>query len=193
AVSDGHSLTTLIAPPATPGNFALNIFSDAQVDLSWSDVQNEDGYMIYFATAQAGIYEVLGQVGADENTYSHLLDIPGTVYYYKVSAFNATGSSGLTAPLNPLPLTPTGFTAVAVAGGIINLNWNAVGSAEGYRIYRQIQGQPSFVELTTTAADVTTYQDTGLAGFVLHYYKIASYNAFGESPLSSLVYALALP
>lgn len=57
----------------------------------------------------------------------------------------------------PAPAVPQGLSAVARAGGRIDLLWKAVTGATGYRLYRRAVAETDFVLLTTQTA--TGYND----------------------------------
>jgi len=73
--------------------------------------------------------------------------IAGT-YYYRVSAINENGET--------LVSTETSFTLGAPGG--INVNWNKVAGATGYKIYGRTTGAQ---QLIATVGDVATYLDGG--------------------------------
>jgi hypothetical protein len=80
--------------------------------------------------------------------------VASTTYYYRVSAINATGES--------LASTETSLATSAAAPGThsMNVNWNAVSGATGYKVYGRTTGAE---QLIATVGAVTTYLDTGVA------------------------------
>ena len=95
ANSSTENVTTLAgAPPAPSGLSASDGTSTTQVDVSWDDVANETGYVIWRHTADAfGSATAIGTNAADDTTYSDTDVAPLDVYYYWVTATNAIGSS----------------------------------------------------------------------------------------------------
>src|SRR5215475_7440640 len=92
------------------------------------------------------------------------------------------GTAAADPPLN----APSSLTAVAVSSTQINLNWVDTNTREtGYSIERSLNATTGFVEIATTAADATTYQNTGLTASTLYYYQV---RAFGQkySPYSNV-------
>ena len=56
---------------------------------------------------------------------------------------------------------PFNLTAVAKAAGSVELNWEAVEAASGYKLYRQAFDETEMTELTTiSSAEVTSFSDT---------------------------------
>jgi len=93
-----------------------------------------------------------------------------------------------TAPPPPtVPGAPSGLSANASAGAV-SLRWTAPaadGGAQvtGYRIYR---GTASGAEVfTAQVANVTTYQDSGLANGVAYFYRVSAVNSVGEGAPSN--------
>lgn len=95
--------------------------------------------------------------------------------------------SQLPAPITPIPIrptAPTGLTATAVSATQINLAWQDNSTNEyGFRIYR------NGALIHTTSANVTTYQDTGLACGMGYSYYVLAYNNVGESATSNVAAA----
>jgi regulation of enolase protein 1 (concanavalin A-like superfamily) len=95
--------------------------------------------------------------------------------YATFSNINVTGTLGVAAPTyNDLP-TPTGFTAVPVAGAsnAIQLTWSKVAPALAYAIDRSSDGV-NFTSLGSIASVFTTFTDLNLFGSMRYYYRIAT-------------------
>ena len=73
------------------------------------------------------------------------------------------------------PPVPTGLTAVANGDNRIDLSWNAVTGATGYRIYRGLGTCPGtgFVQIAESSA--TDYSDTTVSGGQSYVYRVSSY------------------
>ena len=68
---------------------------------------------------------------------------------------------------------PSGLLATATSESRIHLAWQDNSSNEiEFRVQRQIDGLSDWVEIGTTAANVTTYTDTGLAPTTTYGYRI---------------------
>jgi hypothetical protein len=79
------------------------------------------------------------------------------------------------------PAAPTGFTATATSESQINLAWTDNATNEnGYKIERSLDNS-TWSALTTTAANVQTYSNTGLSASTLYYYRISATNGSGDS------------
>ncbi len=107
---------------------------------------------------------------------------------YNVATFNnvtVTGNLGSTTPpSNGLP-APTGVNVVRGTGADLTINWNDQASETGYRVERSIDGVV-FTTAGTTAANVTTYTDTGLTGTMRYFYRVLALSASGASVPSAI-------
>jgi len=75
------------------------------------------------------------------------------------------------------PATPTGFTGSGQDRTTI-MYWNAVADATGYRVYKQAADGSWFSRFDTTTTGVF---EPGLTNCVTYRYRVAAYNAVGES------------
>ena len=79
------------------------------------------------------------------------------------------------------PAAPTGLSAAALSGSAVRLTWTDNSDDEtGFRIERSVGGG-SFSLIHTTAAGVTTFDDTGLAPGTTYLYRVLAANANGNS------------
>ncbi len=108
-----------------------------------------------------------------------------------LDAVGATGSIGnfnwlRIALVAQTPAAPTNLVATAVSASQINLRWTDNASNEtGFEIERSLDAA-SFARIATVGANVTTYQNTGLAKNRRYYYRVRAYNAAGASPYSNV-------
>jgi uncharacterized repeat protein (TIGR03803 family) len=181
-VSLGGSDTT---PPTVPTGLTASTVSSSQIDLSWtasSDTVGVTGYKIYRGGA------LIGTVSG--TTYSDTGLSASTAYSYKVAAFDAVGNSSaqssavsattLAGSDTTPPTVPTGLTASAISSSQIDLSWTASTDTlgvSGYKIYR---GGTQIGTSTTT-----TYSDSGLAASTTYNYKVAAYDAAGNTSAKS--------
>lgn len=184
------STTNVVPPPPTaPTTLSLTIVSGSQINLSWTDNStNETGFRIERCSgASCSSFAEIATTGANATSYSNTGLTPGTSYTYRVRAYNTGGTSAYTnvssATTPTLPAAPTGLTATAASTSQINLTWvdNATDET-GFRIERcSGLNCTSYAEITTVAANVTSYPNTGLASGTYYSYRVRAYSAAGNS------------
>jgi lysophospholipase L1-like esterase/fibronectin type 3 domain-containing protein len=114
------------------------------------------------------------------------------------NGFIRTGSSGLPSGGNAAwdtnywvdvvfvpaaPGGPAGVTATAVSTSRIDVSWDPVANATGYRIERS-SNAADWSTLGSVAGNVTSYSDTGLAPATTYYYRVFALANGIESPPS---------
>jgi len=94
---------------------------------------------------------------------------------------NVTSDHTVAVSFAKIPMTPTNLTATP-GNGRVTLSWTASLGAASYSIYR---GTTSYGQSATPiAAGITgtTYVSTGLTNGTTYYYRVAAFNASGNSP-----------
>jgi hypothetical protein len=92
------------------------------------------------------------------------------------------------------PVAPSNPSASFAPVAQINLSWTDNSNNEsGFRIERKIGAAGSYNPLTTVGPNVTNYNDSGLTEATTYSYRMAAYNAQGDSMYSSEVNATTLP
>jgi peptidyl-Asp metalloendopeptidase len=88
--------------PATPTGLVSSGVTTTQATFNWTDVAtNETGYYVYRSFDNVN-FSLRATLGANATTYTDIALSPGTVYYYRVVAFNSLGSS---TPSNTVAIT----------------------------------------------------------------------------------------
>ncbi|MDW3652001.1 MAG: endonuclease [Bacteroidia bacterium] len=78
-------------PPASPANIALTA-TTSDLSLSWDDVTNEDGYIVYRSSDNLN-FSQLASLASNATSYTDNSITLLTTYYYYLVAFNADGNS----------------------------------------------------------------------------------------------------
>lgn len=98
------------------------------------------------------------------------------------------GGGGGTPPPAPIA-APSSLVALAVSSSQINLSWtNNATNQTGFTILRSLDGV-AYATAGTAAANVTSFQDTGLFPLTTYWYKITATNASTSSPTSNVASA----
>jgi chitodextrinase len=181
--SDLEDDTTL---PTVPTGLTAIAVSSTQINLSWTastDNVGVTGYRIYRDGSQ--ITTTAG------TSYQDTGRSPSTTYTYRVAAYDAAGNASgqstqasattSAAPDTQSPTAPKSLKATVISSTQINLSWSAstddLGVA-GYKIYL------NNIQIGTTAN--TSYQSTGLNPNTSYSYRVAAYDAAGNTSAKSL-------
>ena len=198
APSPVTSATTLDYIPVAPSTMVASPASATQINLTWmDDAHNETGFKVYISND--GIeFSLLATLAANVTAYPSAGLNPATAYYYRVTAFNATGESAPSnvasaTTLDVPPAAVSGLTATAVSSNRVNLIWTDNANNEsGFLISRSTDGV-NFAPLATVGANATGYSDTGLAASTTYYYLVRATNSAGYSAYSGPVSAATGP
>jgi len=178
--------------PSPPSKVLAKAMSSSSITVSWSSVSLATGYNVFCSTSTSDKYTKLE--GTTSTSYTNTGLSSGTVYYYKVSAYNNGGESSLSPHtyVVTIPGTPSHISATATPFGDITVSWSSVFGATGYNVYRDtdIEGTYSNKAGTTTSL---SYTNTGLSLGTTYYYKISAYNSSGEGSLSAATSPLGPP
>ena len=88
--------------------------------------------------------------------------------------------------LPPPPGAPTRLKAAAVSPFRIDLSWrDNSDEEEGFRVQRRVEGSSQWIDIGTTAANVTTYSDTGLEPTTSYRYRVRAYRNIVASAFSN--------
>lgn len=105
--------------PAAPTNLDATATSFTDLLLTWTDNSGiEDGFRVYRSLTGAGMFTLIGDVGADITQFTDPNVIPGVGYDYRVVAYNINGESAPAELVNETtpypPTTATGGPPVPV-------------------------------------------------------------------------------
>jgi hypothetical protein len=189
--------------PAAPTGLTAAAVSSSQINLAWTDnANNETGFKIERCQgAGCSNFAQIATTGANVTTFSNTGLTASTSYSYRVRATNLGGdsaysntASATTPATSTVPAAPTNLTATAVSISQINLSWTDNANNEtGFAIER-CQGSTctNFVQIATTAANVTSFSNTGLARNTRYRYRVRAFNAVGNSGYSNIATARTL-
>jgi hypothetical protein len=181
--------------PAAPTGLSATAVSSSQINLAWTDnASNETGFRIERSTDGVGFSEI-GVVGANVMTYASTALSAATPYWYRVRAYNATGSSAfvgptststMAAPQLQAPAAPTNLGATRQPNRI-SLTWTDSSNNEtGFSIERSPDGKV-FSQIATVAQNIRTYVDTSPGSDKFVHYRVRAFNQAGNSAYSNVL------
>ncbi|MCX6117757.1 MAG: fibronectin type III domain-containing protein [Proteobacteria bacterium] len=205
AASSAISATTDTSP-ATPTSFTATASTSlyTTIDLSWNDMTGDaGGYKIAYqsgASAPANCNAGTTTTAAANATSKSITGLSGaTQYSFIICTVNGTSTQSAassSASATTIPLTPTGFAAVANATTPttqIDLSWaDMAGDTGGYKIaFRSGASAPADCDSDTTstaAANATSQTVTGLSIATQYTFIICTVNSVSgkSAPASSI-------
>ncbi len=171
----------------TPSGLVAATQSTSQINLSWIDnATNETGFRVDRSLDGVN-WTTIATLGSNSTSFSALDLTAGTNYAFRVSAFNVTSVSDFSNVVTTatLALAPANLTATAISSSRIDLAWSDVGGETGYKIERSTDGI-NWTQIATTAANVTSYSNTGLNSATTYSYRVKANNAGGDSAPSNV-------
>ena len=195
------SLTTI---PASPSVNSASGVTNTAFTANWNSTTGATGYRLDVSTSSTFASFVSGYQDLDAGNVT-ARSVSGlavnTPYYYRVRAYNGTGTSGnsgtmsVTTLPNP-PSAPTANAATSVAANSFTANWSSASGATGYRL--------DVSTSSTFASFVSGYQDldvgnvlsqgvSGLNAGTTYYYRVRAYNTGGASGNSGTITIVTVP
>jgi fibronectin type 3 domain-containing protein len=177
-----------IPKPSTPQGLAAQPISASANMLRFNAVVGATSYIIYSGST-ASVQNPLDTISDTTFTHSGLIAL--TTYYYVVAAANASGVSARSAtvsamPLQIIPTTPSGVTAMATGATSVAVAFSAVSNATSYAIYRTTQGATQAQKAGSVT--VPAFNDTGLTPQTAYGYSVSALVGTSASPMSAVVW-----
>jgi hypothetical protein len=132
--------------------------------------------------SDSGFWQPIGAaqtIAMNSTAYGGLAAAGGATNAPATTVFsNPFGNSVFT----PTPVAPTGFAASAYATNALTLNWTDNATNEtGFSIEVSTNAGLAWNIITTTAAGVTSFTNSGLSAGTAYYYRLAAINSAGLS------------
>lgn len=193
----GNDSSAITAVPAAPGWVTAVSLDPFSMQLDWEAVPAADGYEVwirYGASDVTADWDRIAIVYQGTSLFNDAMNI-GKTYGFKVVAFNGQGRSPdsplavLTTPID-LPAAPLNTQVVGVTPDSVEISWFDQAELEiGFIIQRQdvpVMGNfyevariPSQTEGGATGGNA--WIDTSVLSGMSYNYRVAAYNAIGQS------------
>jgi len=185
--------------PLSPANGLTGVSTSPT--FSWNSSAGATSYRLQVSTSSSFTSLVLDQGGIAGTSYQVGALSYNTVYYWRVSAANASGTSAysgtwffstvMTPPAPPV-LTSPGDGAPGVSTTPV-FTWNPSAGASSYHL--QVSTSSSFIGLIVDQAGITatSYSSAILSSNTVHYWRVNASNAGGASGYSSTRSFTTLP
>ncbi|MGA1820128.1 MAG: fibronectin type III domain-containing protein [Thermoplasmatota archaeon] len=188
-MSELHSLE-FYRPPSAPRNLGL-LHEGPVINISWDPPTSFGGSPISNYSLEkeweGGSSSVTLEARMDDNFYHDSEFEKGTVYSYRISAFNGYHwGPSIDGAITPITESSPPRNLWAISGsGYALLHWDPPidlggSGVAGYHIYRGIsRGNETL--MTTLAGTNTTFNDTSVANGLFYTYYVRCANGFGVS------------
>ncbi|MHB9130644.1 MAG: fibronectin type III domain-containing protein [Armatimonadota bacterium] len=183
---------TVTTTPPPPTGLTAQGTSDTQITVDWDAVPGITQYLLQSSTDGIAWTPDPGLEVNNTTQYKYNNMNPNTLYYFRVAAKNATGTSDYSAPVSALtgPARPTGLTVQAIGTTTMQVDWNDIMGESQYQIQRRTDQEawPSDFDITaptgnyTTPANVNFYVDASdLQVNTTYYYRVRAINTSGAT------------
>lgn len=191
----GDTSLPMGGPPDTPVATAASSVSTTSFSANWGAATGATKYYLdvsisnTFATFVTGFNDLdVGNVV----TYSVTGLTPGVTYYYRVRAYNASGTSSSSNTITAISTitAPVASAATSVLQDCFNANWAASTGATGY--YLDVSVSNVFATFVTgynnkNVGNVTTSPVTGLTSGTTYYYRVRGFSSSTTSGNSNMI------
>jgi endonuclease/exonuclease/phosphatase family metal-dependent hydrolase len=191
-LTEQSASTPAAGAPSAPTNLILTGVSATQVDLSWTDTSaTETGFKVERKTGAGGTYAEIVDLGANVTSYSDTAVTGGNSYFYRVKAYNVSGSSAYCpeqsiTTASGLPLAPSNLSLLAVSGRQVDVQWTDNSNNETtFRIERKTGAAGTYLEIGFVGPDVTRYKDVLTSPNTTYFYRVRARNVAGNSAYTS--------
>jgi len=197
---NSNTIIVLTVPAAPVATAATSVISTS-FDANWISSTGATGYYLDVATDNGFTNFVSGYNNLNVNnvnTYSVNGLTASTTYYYRLRAYNTSGTSvnSNTIIVLTVPGAPVATAATSITGTGFDANWNSSTGATGY--YLDVATDNGFTTFVSgynnlNVNNVDTYSVSGLTGSAVYYYRVRAYNGGGTSVNSNIITVLTVP
>ena len=184
-----HAENAQGSPPAAPSGLGATSASASSIELAWADNSSDElGFELQHSIDQSS-WNGLPDVGADTTGVTDTGLLSSTTYYYRIRAFNLSGSSTWTGVASattgdgPQPADISLSLSGSKKRGkhVIDLVWSGI-TTPSVDIYRD-NG------LLTTVSDTGSYSDnTNNKGGITYTYQVCEADTINCSAVESITF-----
>ena len=146
---------------SAPTNVTATVQGSSAVQVTWTAVSGATNYAVQYSKSSSFSSPTSVVVASPEAVVTGLT--VNTTYYFRVAASTAAGSTtgnSWSSSKSAKPVytyaAPTGLAVDNMGGTSIELHWNAISGAPGYRVRAYSSGNPTVYQSTNTNAIVLT-------------------------------------
>lgn len=169
-----------LTTPAQPALKSAKSLGYNTISIEWTKVEGATGYDIY--RKATGTYSKIGTVDKQSTvTFKDEKAVTGVRYQYTVRAFyNKNGIKRVSTCENYIhgtayPSNPNLTSVTSVEYNAIELKWDKVDGANGYKIYRKLPSDKNYKELITLYEQTDKYTDQTVTCGTTYQYIIKSF------------------
>ncbi len=169
-----------LTTPAQPALKSAKSLGYNTISIEWTKVEGATGYDIYRKTT--GTYSKIGTVDKQSTViFKDEKAVTGVRYQYTVRAFyNKDGIKKVSTYENYIhgtayPSNPNLTSVTSVEYNAIELKWDKVDGANGYKIYRKLPSDKNYKELITLYGQTDKYTDQTVTCGTTYQYIIKSF------------------
>ncbi len=163
-------------PLPAPANVTLVVISSGTVRITWSPVENAEGYNLYRSFTGTDDYVRVNPWLLFDCWYEDG-GLPTAMVWYKVAAVRDGEDQTLSAPcecdVSLLP-APANARAAYLSDVSLRVSWDPVTSAEGYNLYRSSSEYGPYARVNGATLIATSFDDAGLTPVTDYWYKVAA-------------------
>jgi fibronectin type 3 domain-containing protein len=183
--------TTFGQAVPVPSSVTASAVSTNSIQVNWNAVTGAMNYRVFRSTSVNSGYTLVSSPTTTSFADMGLTSL--TTYFYRVSAVTSLGVSEQSSPVSATTLAasavpaPDGVQANALSNSSIQISWNNVSGATGYRVFRSNSAGSGFSFIGSASS--SPYTDTGLNSSTTYHYRVSTVLGADESEQSTAVSA----
>src|ERR1019366_5305070 len=175
--------TGVYAMQYAPTGLAATAVSTTGINLTWTNNSPTATAILVENSTDNVTFTQIASLAGNAAAYSNTGLTASTLYYYRVRAQNAAGTSAYcntsSATTLSLPAAPSALAATAVSSTGINLTWTNNSPTATAMLVENSTNNVTFTQIASLAGNAAAYSNTGLTAGTLYYYRVRAQNAAG--------------